>query len=333
MNRHSELKTRVNALMTITMLALVAASVAPAVAQSGYPDRPVRLIVPFPAGSATDIVSRLLAQKFSARLGQQFVVENRPGASGNLGVDIIAKSAPDGYTIGLITASTHGVAPALGAKLPYDTIKDFKPISMIGAAPYVLVLYPGIPAKNIPELVALAKTKPGQLNYGSAGLASLAHLAAALFASEAGIDLTHVPYKSSAQSSIDIITGRLDMQFATVGPTLENIRDGKLRALATTGTNRVSSLPDVPTMMESGVKGYDVALWIAYVTPAGTPDAIVAKLNREMRAILSDSELVETLRKQGFEPEAGPSEAVTKRIVSENDRWRDLVAKTGIKTQ
>ena len=191
--------------------------------------------MPFPAGSATDIVSRLMAQKFSAKLGQQFIVENRPGASGNLGVDIIAKSAPDGYTIGLITASTHGVTPALGTKLPYDSINDFKPISMIGAAPYVLVLYPGIPAKSIAELVALAKTKPGQLNYGSAGLASLAHLAAALFASDTGIELTHVPYKSSAQSSIDIITGRLDMQFATVGPTLENIRDGKLRALATTG--------------------------------------------------------------------------------------------------
>ena len=205
------------------LLALLAAFAAPALAQSDYPDRPVRLIVPFPAGSATDIVSRLLAQKFSARLGQQFVVENRPGASGHLGVDIVAKSAPDGYTIGLITASTHGVAPALGAKLPYDTIKDFKPISMIGAAPYVLVLYPGIAARNVSELVALAKTKPGQLNYGSAGLASLAHLAAALFASEAGIDLTHVPYKSSAQSSIDIITGRLDMQFATVGPTLATI--------------------------------------------------------------------------------------------------------------
>ena len=149
---------------------------------------------------------------------------------------MVAKAAPDGYTMGLITASTHGVAPALGTKLPYDTVNDFKPVSMIGAAPYVLVLYPGIPAKSVAELVALAKTKPGQLNYGSAGLASLAHLAAALFASDANIELTHVPYKSSAQSSIDIMTGRLDMQFATVGPTLENIRDGKLRALATTGS-------------------------------------------------------------------------------------------------
>src|SRR5258707_2660604 len=232
--------------IALTVLALIA-TLAPAAGQSdsSYPDRPVRIVVPFPAGSSTDLVSRVIAQKFSTKLGQQFVIENRPGASGNLGADIVAKSAPDGYTLGLITASTHGVTPALGTKLPYDSIADFKPVSMIGAAPYVLVLYPGIPAKSVSELIALAKTKPGQLNYGSAGLASLAHLAAALFTSDTGIEMTHVPYKSSAQSSIDIITGRPDMQFATVGPTLENIRDGKLRALATTGARRVSSLADL----------------------------------------------------------------------------------------
>ncbi|MCX7312446.1 MAG: tripartite tricarboxylate transporter substrate-binding protein, partial [Alphaproteobacteria bacterium] len=168
--------TRLGLMLTA---AVIAAS--PAFAQSEYPDKPVRIVVPFPAGSATDIVSRLMAQKFSNKLGQQFIVENRPGASGNLGVDIVAKSPPDGTTLGLITASTHGVTPALGTKLPYDSIADFKPISMIGAAPYVLVLYPGIPAKSIAELIALARTKPGQLNYGSAGPASLAHLAAALF--------------------------------------------------------------------------------------------------------------------------------------------------------
>jgi tripartite-type tricarboxylate transporter receptor subunit TctC len=315
------------------ILAVLSAVATSAAAQSEYPDKPVRLIVPFPAGSATDIVSRLMAQKFSEKLGQQFIVENRPGASGNLGADIIAKSAPDGYTIGLITASTHGVTPALGTKLPYDSIKDFKPISMIGAAPYVLVLYPGIPAKSIAELVALAKTKPGQFNYGSAGPASLAHLAAALFTSDMAIEMTHVPYKSSAQSSIDIITGRLDMQFATVGPTLQNIRDGKLRALATTGRKRVSSLPDVPTMIEAGVEDYDVTLWIAYVTPAGVPDAITAKLNRAMGEILKEPDIAENLQKQGFEPDPGTPDAVTARIRDETAKWRALVAKTGIKVQ
>jgi tripartite-type tricarboxylate transporter receptor subunit TctC len=317
----------------LTLLTLIAATPAFAQSDANYPDKPVHLIVPFPAGSATDIVSRLMAQKLSEKLGQQFIIENRPGASGNLGADMIAKSAPDGYTMGLITASTHGVTPALGTKLPYDSVKDFKPVSMIGAAPYVLVLYPGIAAKSVAELVALAKTKPGQLNYGSAGPASLAHLAAELFANDMGIRMTHVPYKSSAQSSVDIMAGRLDMQFATVGPTLANIRDGKLRALATTGRTRVKSLPDVPTMIEAGVKDYDVALWIAYVTPAGVPDAITAKLNRAMSEILKSPDIIQNLQKQGFEPEPGPPEAVTARMTKETTKWRDLVAKTGIKVQ
>jgi tripartite-type tricarboxylate transporter receptor subunit TctC len=320
--------------IAFTVLALIATAT-PALAQAdaNYPERPVRIVVPFPAGSSTDLASRVMAQKFSTKLGQQFVIENRAGASGNLGADVVAKSAPDGYTMGLITASTHGVTPALGIKLPYDTINDFKPVGMIGAAPYVLVVYAGIPAKSVAELTALAKTQPGKLTYGSAGLASLAHLAAALYTNDVGVDITHIPYKSSAQSSIDIIAGRLDMQFATVGPTLENIRDGKLRALATTGRKRVSSLPDVPTMTEAGVKDYDVALWLAYVMPAGTSDAIVAKLNRAQVEILQDKEVVETLQKQGFDPEPGPPDAVTSRIRNETEKWRALVAKTGIKAE
>ena len=320
-------------MIRIAFAVLVTALAAPAAAQTGWPDRPVRMVVPFPAGSATDVVSRLMAQKLSTRLGQQFVVENRAGASGAIGVDMIAKAAPDGTTMGLITASTHALAPALGTKLPYDTVKDFKPIGMIVAAPYALVLYPGIPVKSVADLVALAKSKPGTLNYGSAGLASLAHLAGALFGTRTGIELTHVPYRSSAQSSIDMITGRLDMQFATVAPTLANIREGKLRALATTGAKRMAVLADVPTMMESGVPDYDVSLWMAYTMPAGTPDEIVNKLNGEMRAILEDIETIEALRKQGFETDPGPPAAVAKRIQSETEKWRSLVAKTGIKSE
>ena len=316
--------------VSAVLLALLAT--APAAAQS-WPDRPVRLIVPFPAGSATDVVSRPVAQKLSARLGQQFVVENRAGASGAIGADLIAKAAPDGATMGLITASTHALAPALGAKLPYDTTKDFKPVSMIFDAPYALVLYPGIPVNSVADLVALAKSNPGKFNYGSAGLASLAHLAGALFATSTGIELTHVPYRSSAQSSIDMITGRLDMQFATIAPTLANIREGKLKALATTGTGRVAALRDVPTMIEAGVKDYDVSLWAAYAMPVGTPDEIVGKLNAELRAILSDAETVKALQKQGFEPLPGPPDTVTKRIQSETEKWRALVAKTGIKPE
>jgi tripartite-type tricarboxylate transporter receptor subunit TctC len=322
--------------MTRIALAILAlAFTTPAFAQSGanYPDRPVHLIVPFPAGSATDIVSRVMAQRLSVKLGQQFVVENRPGASGSLGADAVARAEPDGYTMGLITASTHGVAPALGTKLPYDPIKDFKPISMIGAAPYVLVLYPGIKAKTVAELVALAKAKPQSLSYGSAGLTSLAYLATALFEDDTKIKMTHVPYKSTAQSSIDIIAGRLNMQFATISPTLQAIRDGQLRALATTGRKRPASLPDVPTMIESGVKDYDVTLWIAYVAPAGTPDAIVTKLNRAMVEILNEPGVVDNLEKQGFQAESGRPEAVTAHIHNEINKWRALIAKTGMQVK
>lgn len=322
--------------MTRFALALLAGALAsPALAQSeaNWPDRPVRIVVPFPAGASTDIITRQIAQKFSSRFGQQFIVENRAGASGNLGVDAVAKAAPDGYTIGLITASTHGVSPAMGNKLPYDPINDFKPISMIGGAPYVLVMYPGLPIKTIPDLIREAKAAPGKLTYGSAGLASLAHLASALFSTQSGIEMTHVPYKTSAQSVVDLITGRLDMQFATVGPTIESIRDGKLRAVATTGTARVSSLPDVPTMVEQGVKDYDVSLWMAYVAPAKTPDTITAKLNAAMTEILKEPDILESLQKQSFDPEPGPAANVTTRVREEIERWRTLIAKTGIKSE
>jgi tripartite-type tricarboxylate transporter receptor subunit TctC len=315
--------------IAITLLALTAVN-ASAHAQAGYPERTIRLIVPFPPGSSADVVSRVLVQKLGDRLGQQVIVENRPGASGSIGADLTAKAAPDGYTMGMITGSTHAVSPALGTKLPYDTVKDFKPISMVGSAPYVLVLYPGVGATTVKELVALAKTKPGQLNYGSAGLASLAHLASAQFASQMDIELTHVPYKSTAQSSIDIITGRLDMQFATIAPTLSNIKAGQLRALATTGSRRPTALPDLPTMAEAGVPGYEVALWLAYAVPAATPDAITIRLNREMTAILNSPDTQEQLRQRGFEPEPGPPEAVTTRIVTETNMWRTLAARTGI---
>jgi len=317
----------------LTFLALLTAATAPAVAQSNYPDRPIKLIVPFPAGASSDVVSRLLMQKLSVRLGQQVVIENRPGASGSIGADLIAKAAPDGYTIGLITGSTHAVSPALGTKLPYDPIKDFKPVSMIGAAPYVLVLYPGLPAKTVAELVALAKAKPGTLNYGSAGIASLAHLGTAQFASQMDIKITHVPYKSSSQSLIDMITGRLEMQFATIAPVLQNIRAGQLRALATTGRNRVAALPDIPTMMESGVPDYEVTLWMAFMLPAAAPNAVAARLNGELMAILTETETIEAMRKHGFEPQTGAPQLVTARIQSETEKWRALVARTGIKVR
>src|SRR5205085_7316042 len=208
-------------------------------------------------------------------------IDNRVGASGNIGADAIAKAAPDGYTLGVVTVSTQAVAVALVPNLPYDPLKDFTPIAMIASSPYALVVYAGLPAKSVADLVALAKRKPGALNYGSAGPASLAHLAGALFATSADISLTYVPYQLSAQSAVDLISGGLDMPFATIAPTLSNIRAGQLRALAVTSKTKVAALPEVPTMDEAGINGYEAALWYALVGPAGLPPAIAGRLNRE----------------------------------------------------
>jgi tripartite-type tricarboxylate transporter receptor subunit TctC len=310
--------------------ALFAATASAQGGDAGWPGRPIRLIVPFPAGSSTDIVARIVAQKLGPRLGQQVVIENRAGASGNIGADAIAKAAPDGTTIGIATASTHGVAASLSANLPYDPIKDFVSVGMIGSQPYVLVLYPGLPAHDLAQLIALAKTKPGTLNYGSAGVASLAHLATALLASMAGIDIIHVPYKSSAQSVTDLMTGRLDMQFATIAPSLPNIRAGKLRAIVVSGKTRATALPEVPTVAEAGMPGYEAVLWVALVAPASTSPAIRARLNREVNEILTSGDGKAALVAQGMDAEPGPPEAVSARIRDDIRKWREVAARAGI---
>ena len=257
------------------------------------------------------MVSRVLGQKLSERLGQQFVVDNRVGASGNIGADAVAKAAPDGYTIGVVTSSTHAVAVTLSPNLPYDPIKDFTPISMIASSPYVLVIYPGVPAKNVPELSLSRRASPASLNYGSAGPASLAHLAGALFATFQTSRLAHIPYKSTAQSVVDLISGRLEMQFATIAPSLSNIRAGQLRALAVTSKKRVDALPDVPTMDEAGVRGYEATLWFALVgaAEAAAPTSR-ARLNRTESISSIRAEMKETLSQQGFRHGWGPPEAL-----------------------
>jgi tripartite-type tricarboxylate transporter receptor subunit TctC len=312
------------------LLLMLMASLA-AAAHAAYPEKAIRIIVPYAPGGNIDITARTIAPGLTEALGQQVVIDNRGGASGNIGADAVAKSAPDGYTLGIATASTHAVAAALSVKLPYDPIKDFTPVGMIGGQPYALVVYPGVPARDVKELIALAKAKPGTLNYGSAGIASLAHLATALFANMAAIEMTHVPYKSSAQSMTDMITGRLDVQFATIAPSLPNIRAGQLRALVTSGAIRSAALPEVPTVAETVLPGYEAVLWVSVVAPAGTPAAIVARLNREMNEILASAETREALVAQGMEPDPGPPEAVTQRIRADTEKWRAVVAKAGIK--
>ena len=313
--------------------AVIAISAIAEAGEDGWPERPLRLVVPFPAGSSTDIIARILAQKLSHRLGQQVVIENRAGASGNIGADAVAKAAPDGYTIGIATASTHAVAASLSPNLPYDPIRDFAPVGMIGSQPYVLVLHPALPARNLAELTALAKAKPGTLNYGSAGIASLAHLATELFASMAGVNIIHVPYKSSSQSMTDMITGRLDMQFATIAPSLPTIRAGQLRALVTSGKTRVAALPELPTVAEAGIAGYEAALWVSFVVPSRTSPRIIARLNREVNDVLESSDGTEALVAQGMAPEPGPPEALTERIRGDIEKWRGVAAKAGIRSE
>jgi len=313
--------------------AVIAISAIAEAGEDGWPQRPLRLVVPFPAGSSTDIIARIVSQKLSHRLGQQIVIENRAGASGNIGADAVAKATPDGYTIGIATASTHAVAASLSPNLPYDPIRDFAPVAMIGSQPYVLVLHPALPAHNLAELIALAKAKPGTLNYGSAGVASLAHLATELFASMAGVNIVHVPYKSSSQSMTDMITGRLDMQFATIAPSLPNIRAGQLRALVTSGKTRVAALPELPTVAEAGIAGYEAALWVSFVVPSDTPPKIIARLNREVNDVLASSDGTEALVAQGMAPEPGPPEALTERIRGDIEKWRGVAARAGIRPQ
>ena len=271
--------------------------------------------------------------ELSPRLGQQWVVENRPGASGNIGSDVVSKSPPDGHTLGFATTSTHAVAVGLNPNLPYDPVKSFAPVALISVSPYVLVVSPEVKAKNMAELIALAKSKPGTVSYGSAGLASLAHLASALFESLAGVQLNHIPYKSSAQSVVDLIAGRLDMQFATIPPTLSNINAGQVRALATTGTRRVAALPNLPTIMEAGIAGYEASLWLAVVAPAGTPPAIVTRLNREINEILNKDSVKAALAAQGLDVEPGPPEALAQLIRTDIDKWRKVIVQAGIKAE
>jgi tripartite-type tricarboxylate transporter receptor subunit TctC len=318
---------------------LVAFALAPSVTfaqgapETNWPNRPVRLLAGFPAGGSTDTVARIVAQMLGARLGQNFIVENRAGASGNLATEAVARAAPDGYTIGLATTTTHGSVAGFARALPFDPVKDFAPVSMLGSSPFVMVVYPGLPVQNLQEFIALAKAKPNAFSYGSAGAGSLAHLIGALFEHMAGVNMLHVPYKASAQSTPDLMTGRLDMQFATVPPTLSLLRDRKLRALGIASAQRSGLLPEVPTLSEAGLPGFDASLWFAIVMPAATPPAIVARLNREIVAALATGEAKQALAQQGVHAQSSTPAALGSRIRDEIVKWREVIAKAGIQPE
>jgi tripartite-type tricarboxylate transporter receptor subunit TctC len=319
--------------VTRFILALLAAVLSASTAHTqGWPtERPIRLIVPFQAGSSSDTIARIVGQKLAERLGQQIVVDNRVGASSMIGTEAVARAQPDGYTIGLANTTTHASATALAPNPSYDPVKDFAPVAMIGSSPFVLLSAPKFPPTTIAELIALAKAKPATINYASAGPASMAHLSGALFERMADVKLVHVPYRGTAQSVVDLMEGRIELLFGTIAPSLAHVRNGRMRALATTGGKRNGMLPDVPTMAASGLAGYESALWTAFVLPAGAPAAIIERLNRETNAVVNAPETREALDKQGVEIETGTPEALAARMRADVIKWREVIINAGLK--
>jgi tripartite-type tricarboxylate transporter receptor subunit TctC len=324
---------RLLAASLVTLIAAAGAAAQPQPAAGHWPERPIHFIVPFPAGSSSDIVARIVAQKLTARLGQQLVVENRPGVSGNLATEFVAHAQPDGYTLGLANTSTHTLSPSLMAHPTYDPLKDFAPISMLGASPFVLAAYPGLPVPGVQGLIAKAKTEPGKLTYAEAGPATLANLAGLLFNRLANVQITPVSYRGSEQEVFDLIAGRVDTAFLTIPPTLQLIRDGKVRAIGVTGGKRSQIMPDVATIAESGLPGYESVLWQAIYAPAGTPAEIVSRLNAEVNAILRERDVVAALAKIGVEAEPSTQQQLADRIAADIKKWREVIAGAGIKPQ
>jgi tripartite-type tricarboxylate transporter receptor subunit TctC len=316
----------------IAVFACLAACAASAV-RAAYPEKPVRLIMPFPAGGSGDFVARILAQRLSERMGQQFVVENRPGGAGTIGADAVAKARPDGYTVLLGTISSHAINPALYPAMPYDPIADFRPVSQVVFISNVLVVNPGVPARSVRELVSLAKAKPGQLLYATAGYGTSHHLCAEMFKRMAGVDLVHTPFKGNAAALLDLVGGRVQVMFDNISNPLSQIAAGKLRALATTGPSRSAVLPDVPTMVEAGFPGYEVRSWFGLFVPKGTPQPIVERLSVETRQALLDPSVRERLVASGFEPIGSTPAEFGAFVQAELARWAHAVRELGIKIE
>jgi len=313
------------------ILLLCCALAAPAGAQQ-YPSRPLRIVSPFPPGGGNDVLCRIVAAKLAESLKQPVLVENRSGANGIVGTEVAARSAPDGYTIVLIP-SGHAVNATLYRKLPYDTLKDFTPITLAAASPLVLAVHPSLPAKSVKELVALAKAKPGQLAYGSAGIGSSGHLAGAQFGILTGAKLLHIPYKGMGLVITDLISGQVSITFGTSLSVVPHVRSGRLRALATTGTQRSAALPDLPTVAEAGVPGYEASLWYGFVGPARIAPEIVRRLNAEIVAVLSLPDVRERLAGQGVEARHTTAAEFTSLLASEVERWAKVVKRAGISVE
>lgn len=300
-----------------------------AAAQNGYPSRPIRLIVPSAPGGGTDFTARTIGQKLSEVIDQTVIVDNRPGAAGNIGVEIAAKSSPDGYTL-VMPITSFSINPHLYAKLPFDTIKDFAPVVLASSAPLFLVINPSVPAKSVSELIAVAKAKPGQLNYANSGNGTTAHLAGELFKKMAGVSLVSVPYKGGGPAVIDLIAGQVQIYFSTIPAALAQVQAGKLRGIAVTTTKRVNLIPDVPTVAESGLPGFEVIGWFGIFAPAATPKPIIVKLNKEMNEVLRAHETQQRFASQGLTPGGGTPEELGKFLRAEIGKWGALIKEAGI---
>jgi tripartite-type tricarboxylate transporter receptor subunit TctC len=298
-----------------------------AVAQD-YPNKPVRIIVPFSPGGAVDGPIRAIAGDLSKRLKQQVIIENRPGAGATIGSEAVAKAPPDGYTL-LLASQTNAISASLYPKLNFNPIDDFVGISLLGREPGALVVHPSLPVKNVAELIALAKDKPGQINYASSGNGSGQHLFMAMFASMAGIKLTHVPYKGSGQATTDLLAGTVPLSFPGTNGMMKHIKGGKLKVLATSGVKRSPQLPDVPTLDEAGLKGYSAYVWMGLLAPKGTPAAIVDRLNREFKASLASPEVVAFMNEAGIETVGSSPAEMDAYFREERDRWAHTVKETG----
>lgn len=301
-------------------------------AQAAYPDKPIHFVVPYPPGGGTDVIARIVQEKFGQALGQPIVIENRGGAAGSLGTDVVAKAAPDGYTV-LFTLSSHTINPAIYPKLPFDTAKDFAPIGTVASLPQILVANLQFPANTIAELTALAKAKPGSLSFASVGNGSPGHLAGELYKLRTGTQLVHVPYRGGAPAVTDLMGGQVPLLWVSIPAAAQFVKTGKLKALAVSTAKRSAAFPDVPTMQEAGVADFEVDSWYAMFVPAKTPKAIVDKLNRALNAVVHQADIKDKLLAQGSEGVGGTPEALGKVVGNELARWARLAKDAGIKLE
>ena len=314
-------------------LAAGAGTALPGSAQS-WPTRPVRLVIPFPAGGATDIIGRTIALKLGTTLGQQVVIENRPGAGGTIGADTVAKAAPDGYTLLMGTSSTHSIGPALNPKMPYDAFRDFAPITHIADAPSVLVVGASFPARTVQELVKLLRSNPGRYNFGSSGIGTYPHLSAEMFKWRAGgLFVVHIPYRGTGLVITDLVSGQIAFLMDSIVSAQPHIRDGKVRPLAVSGAARSTSLPGVPTFTEAGISGMEYSNWFGMFAPAGTPPELIARLNRELNAVTRSPEVLERLERAGAQAAGGTPEQFARVYRDEHESWKAVIKRASIKPE